>query len=72
MSDAQTIQAVVKIDGVNSLYLYDEEIKMILRQRIEDGLTQGKKTFKEITIELNAPPLTAEQLIKNRQEDEKS
>ncbi len=58
------IQAVVKINGVDSLYFYDDEITKLISDSVKLKLEKSGKEVVSIKTELNTPPLTYNQLSK--------
>jgi len=51
------IQAIVKIDGIHTMYFYDEFIKKLIAAHVKLNLKLNNKKFDTIQIDLNIPPL---------------
>ena len=57
------IQAIVKVNGENLFYLYDEDIKRIISSRIKNNLELKEHKVASIEVELNSPPLTVGEIM---------
>ena len=57
----KTVQVIVTMNDIDAHFLYDEDIKKIIKQYYEimsDGKMIGGKLIKKVEISLHVPPLT--------------
>jgi hypothetical protein len=55
-SSEYKIQGIIKINGINCFYLYDQQIREILSNVFKAQLEREGKCVCTIEVELNSPP----------------